>query len=452
VDAAWEIWDRDRRKAATLLAGALVYRMFVWILPVVLLIVSLLGFVAETGTDTPEDLARSSGIGAYMVGVIGDAAEQAEDSRWILLGLALVGMALAGNSGVRALRLSHFLVWDVEPTKLRRHQWEAVLALLGVTLAAFVLAAGSWKARDISPGLGLGTVLATTLAFTALWTLASWLLPHADAPWWALLPGALLGALGVLAMHLFTIYYLAGKIEHASEMYGSLGAAVAVLIWLSVFCRLIILGAGVNATLWHRRARRARHATAAPSSRVGDGRHALAGAHSPDRPSPGEPAPMGTLTVWKFDTPGGADAAEQALLDLSKQRLISIEDAAIVSWPEGQNRPRTRQLASMTAAGALSGSFWGLLFGLLFFVPLLGVAAGAAAGAIGGSMTDIGIDDEFIKDVQREVTPGTSALFLLSSGAVIDKVKDAFPADASRLIRTNLSDEEEAKLREVFAD
>jgi uncharacterized membrane protein/uncharacterized BrkB/YihY/UPF0761 family membrane protein len=393
------------------------------------LIVSLLGFAADFGSDTPEDLARHSGIGGYLVGVIGDAAQQAKDSRWLTLGLVLFGMAIAGSSAVRALRLTHFLVWDVEPTKPTHHSWEAVLGLLGVTLAAFVLAAGSWKAREISPGLGLGALLVSTLGFTALWALASWLLPHADAPWWALLPGALLGAVGVLAMHLFTVYYLAGKIESASKMYGSLGAAVAVLIWLSIFCRLIILGAGINATLWHRRA----HAP-------------------PDGTSPGEKAPMGTLTVWRFGTPGGAEAAEQTLLDLSKQKLITIVDAATVSWPEGHKRPVTRQLASMTTAGALSGSFWGLLFGLVFFVPLLGMAAGAAAGAIGGSMTDIGIDDDFIEGVRREVTPGSSALFLLSSHAVIDQVRDAFAAHSPHLLHTDLTGVEEARLREVFAD
>ena len=161
---------------------------------------------------------------------------------------------------------------------------------------------------------------------------------------------------------------------------------------------------------------------------------------------------MATLTVWKFDDPGGADAAEKTLIDLSKQKLITIVDAATVSWPVDAKKPKTRQLTSMTGAGALSGSFWGLLFGLLFFVPLLGVAVGAAAGALGGSLTDIGIDDDFIKSVRDEVTPGTSALFLMSSDAVMDKVKDAFAGHAPQLIHTNLSDAEESTLRDIFAE
>jgi uncharacterized membrane protein len=161
---------------------------------------------------------------------------------------------------------------------------------------------------------------------------------------------------------------------------------------------------------------------------------------------------LATLTVWKFSTPDGADAAEDTLVDLQKQNLIAIHDAATVSWPADAKRPKTRQLSSLTAAGALSGSFWGLLFGLAFFVPLLGMAVGAAAGAIGGSLTDVGIDDDFITSVRSQVTPGTSALFVLSSDAVMDRVTAAFEGHEPELIQSNLSDDEEAKLREVFSE
>jgi uncharacterized membrane protein len=161
---------------------------------------------------------------------------------------------------------------------------------------------------------------------------------------------------------------------------------------------------------------------------------------------------MATLTAWKFDTPDGADAAEQTLVSLSKEGLIQIHDAATVSWPADKRKPKTRQLANLTGAGALSGSFWGLLFGLLFFGPLLGMAVGAAAGALGGSMADVGIDNDFIASVRDKVTPGTSALFVLSSDAVIDKVHEAFEGQRPELIHTNLSGEEESRLREVFAE
>lgn len=160
---------------------------------------------------------------------------------------------------------------------------------------------------------------------------------------------------------------------------------------------------------------------------------------------------MATLTVWKFASAEGAEAAVGTLEALQRQELIKVHDAATVSWPADRKRPRTRQLANLTGAGAMSGAFWGLLFGLLFFVPLLGMAVGAAAGAIGGSLADVGIDDDFIATVRAKVTPGSSALFVLTSDAVMDRVQEAFQGTEAELIETNLSADEEAQLREVFA-
>ncbi len=102
--------------------------------------------------------------------------------------------------------------------------------------------------------------------------------------------------------------------------------------------------------------------------------------------------------------------------------------------------------------GAAGGAFWGLLFGLLFVAPLFGMAIGAAGGALAGSWGDVGINDDFIDAVKASVIPGTSALFLLTSDAVLDKVVDAFADEKPELIRTSLSNEEEAKLRSIFAD
>jgi uncharacterized membrane protein len=160
---------------------------------------------------------------------------------------------------------------------------------------------------------------------------------------------------------------------------------------------------------------------------------------------------MATLTVWKFETPEGAEIALEKLGALQSQQLIQVQDAAVVSWEEGKKKPKTRQLHDTTRAGALGGGFWGLLFGLIFFIPILGLAIGAATGALFGSLGDVGISDAFIKTVRDKITPGTSALFLLSSDAVIDRVKADFEGSQAELISTNLSAEQEAKLREAFA-
>jgi uncharacterized membrane protein len=160
---------------------------------------------------------------------------------------------------------------------------------------------------------------------------------------------------------------------------------------------------------------------------------------------------MATITVLKFDTPQGAEEALDVVKGLSKQQLITLHDAAIVTWPEGKKKPKTKQMVGLAGIGALDGAFWGMLFGLIFFVPFFGMAIGAAMGALTGKFADYGIDDDFIKSVQSKVTEGTSALFLMTSDAVQDKVVDAFKGIKFELVTTNLSKEEEAQLREAFA-
>jgi uncharacterized membrane protein len=160
-----------------------------------------------------------------------------------------------------------------------------------------------------------------------------------------------------------------------------------------------------------------------------------------------------TLTVWKFNTPGGAEQASETLQQLARENVVTIHDAATVTWEPDKKKPKTRQLASTTKAGALGGTFWGMLFGLIFFVPLLGAAIGAATGALAGSLADAGIDDGFINKVRDQITPGTSALFVMTSDVVVDKVRDAFAGhQPDELIFTNLSEEQEAALRGVFSE
>ena len=161
---------------------------------------------------------------------------------------------------------------------------------------------------------------------------------------------------------------------------------------------------------------------------------------------------MATLSVLKFNDPGGADRVLIALQGLQERQMIYLEDAAVVSWPQGNKKPKTHQMSATTGAAATWGAFWGFLFGLLFFVPLLGMAVGASMGALGGHLADVGIDDDFIKNVRDNVTPGTSALFALTSGATaVDRVVDELKQYDFEIISTNLPEEQEQKLREAFA-
>jgi uncharacterized membrane protein len=159
-----------------------------------------------------------------------------------------------------------------------------------------------------------------------------------------------------------------------------------------------------------------------------------------------------SLVVLKFHTPDGADRGLELAQSLQKQQLLQLLDAAIVTWPEGKKKPKTRHLGDLTAAAACDGAFWGLLFGLIFFVPFFGAAVGAAMGALSGHFADYGIGREFIEQVRGKVTEGTSALFLLLGQVTADRVVEAFKAAPKfEIIASNLSVEQEERLKEAFA-
>ena len=159
---------------------------------------------------------------------------------------------------------------------------------------------------------------------------------------------------------------------------------------------------------------------------------------------------MAEMIVFAFETEDGAIAMRDKLISLQKQQLIELEDAAVVIRPM-EGKPKVKQVASLTGAGALGGAFWGMLIGLLFFAPWLGLAIGAVTGAVAGGLTDIGVDDKFIKEVGNQIEPGHSALFVLVRKATGDKVIEQVKEFNPTVLQTSLSTEDEAKLREAFS-
>lgn len=158
---------------------------------------------------------------------------------------------------------------------------------------------------------------------------------------------------------------------------------------------------------------------------------------------------MSDLIVLAFDSEDGALQARDRLAQLQKQELISLSDAAVVvRKPDG--KPKVKQAVSLVGAGALGGAFWGMLIGLLFFAPWAGLALGALGGAIGGHFADVGVDDDFIKEVGNTIQPGHSALFLLVNSMTEDKVIPELKDMGAHVLQTNLSNEDEAKLRAAF--
>lgn len=160
---------------------------------------------------------------------------------------------------------------------------------------------------------------------------------------------------------------------------------------------------------------------------------------------------MATMTVLRFaNDPEGPGRVLDTIGSLQKQGLITVLDAARVTrMPDG--KVKVKQANDLVGAGALGGAFWGMLIGLLFFMPWMGLAIGSITGALAGKFSDYGIDDAFIKQVGEQITPGDGALFLLTTGGVRDRVAEALADEEFELLHTNLSDEDEAKLREVFS-
>jgi uncharacterized membrane protein len=159
---------------------------------------------------------------------------------------------------------------------------------------------------------------------------------------------------------------------------------------------------------------------------------------------------MATLTAFRFDSVDGADNALGVIPMLQEQQLLAILDAALVSWPKGKNRPSTRQVVLPTGTQLLDGTFWGMLFGLIFFVPVLDTGRREEMERLTSALSDVGIDEDFIYQLRSKLTEGTSALFVLSRDAVMDKINDASEGKKPDLIAINLRRDEEMKLRKLF--
>jgi uncharacterized membrane protein len=138
------------------------------------------------------------------------------------------------------------------------------------------------------------------------------------------------------------------------------------------------------------------------------------------------------------------------LIKLQKEHLIELEDAAVIV-KNAEGKIKLNQAIDLTTAGAVSGGFWGLLIGTLFLSPLLGAAVGAAAGAASGALSDIGVDDKFMKSLGETLQPKTSALFVLVRKVTPDKVLEEIAPYGGTVLRTSLTKDEEAQLQEVLS-
>lgn len=156
------------------------------------------------------------------------------------------------------------------------------------------------------------------------------------------------------------------------------------------------------------------------------------------------------LIAVAFDSPFKAEEVRLELIKLQEEHLIALEDAVVAIRKE-DGRVRLNQAVNLTTAGAIGGGFWGTLIGLLFMSPLIGMAAGAAAGAITGALSDVGINDNFMRNLASALKPGSSALFILVRHATLDKVMERLQPFNGTILQTSLSHEDEAKLRAAMS-
>jgi uncharacterized membrane protein len=168
------------------------------------------------------------------------------------------------------------------------------------------------------------------------------------------------------------------------------------------------------------------------------------------QPHDDEEQVMTTFTVWKFDDPDGAGQTVDLLKHAESDGLVKVVDHTVVSWPEGASRPETKTRHDDKRRGTAWGAFLGALVGMLFFAPVVGGAIGAGIGRAMKGSEGTGIDKEDLERIRAEVTPGTSALFLVTEEGDLDRLGERFHGMNSKLITTNLTSAERETLVETF--
>jgi membrane protein len=259
VDAVFEMADRDSEVGGGIIAGALAYRLFIWLLPLALVAVAGLGIAADASSESPEQAAKSLG----MQGLISSSIASAADSpkRWYALLIGIPLLIWATRSVLRVLIGAHRLVWTDDRSHAPKPKVVPTLLLLGVFLGFAVVSGAASAIRAWAPGPGLLVTLVAIVPYAALWVLVSYRLPHRGAPWIALVPGALVFGLGIEVLHAVVAYFITPYALAKQGTYGALGVAAALLLTLFMVSRLIVAAAVVNATLWERRTRTASVAT-----------------------------------------------------------------------------------------------------------------------------------------------------------------------------------------------
>jgi uncharacterized BrkB/YihY/UPF0761 family membrane protein len=253
VDAIFELFDRDEQIAGGIIAGALAYRLFIWLLPAGLVFVGGLGVIADAVSKSPKGVASNLGI----AGIVSSSLQSASHghSAWYALIIGVPILLYATRSVLRVLIGTHRLAWGVVRDARPKPTYVDAAKLLGILIAFFALAGFAGWARAHSHAAGLIATVIVVVGFTGLWLWTSIQLPHGDAGWVDLVPGALATGIGVGILQGLAAYLLGPYALQKQGTYGALGLAAALLLSLWALGRVLIGGAELNATLWERKRR-----------------------------------------------------------------------------------------------------------------------------------------------------------------------------------------------------
>jgi uncharacterized BrkB/YihY/UPF0761 family membrane protein len=251
VDAGFLVQELDARVGGGILAGALAFRIFLFMVPFVYVVFTLLGAVSRALGRAPAELAKDFGITGMLASTVVKVEQQSAWTQAVLVLGAVVTLFITAGGLLKALYVVHWLIWRVH--RVMPAGPAPKLALISFTLAVSALGVAVNNLRGSSgvAGAALAVVIITALSF-AFWWWASWKLPHAPVPARALVPGALLMAIGADVLHLLTTYWVGDLAARKSNTYGAVGIALAVLLWVYILGRIVVGSAGLNAALWYR--------------------------------------------------------------------------------------------------------------------------------------------------------------------------------------------------------
>lgn len=243
----------DRAVGGEIMAGAIAFRSFVFLLPLVLVLVVTLGIAADSSGESAYAVEQHAGVSGIAAQSVTQASRLSSGGRWLALFLGLIALYSTSIALARALRIAHALAWGKMVPPMKR-SWRVALVVIGTALVIYVVVTVVARLKASNRG-GDGVVVAILgmFVFAAVWFGVSYLLPHGDAPWTALLPGAVMVGVGAMALHLITVFYVSYRISRSSALYGSLGAAIAILAWAYLVGRLVVSSAVLNASLYRER-------------------------------------------------------------------------------------------------------------------------------------------------------------------------------------------------------